>query len=92
MRLKDKHQLILLAIGIGVFLWVLYNTDAQGLARQGQGEGKVGDGNYVVQLCPSPITAIVYTKYFTITIAVIGEGQCPTTQLPIADPTDLTSP
>lgn len=40
-----------------------------------------------------PITAIVYTKNFDITIAVSREGQCRTTQLPVTDPTlPLTLP
>ena len=49
-------------------------------------------GDCVLRHCPSPITAIVYTKYFAKTMAVIGEGQCRNTQSPITDPPDPTLP
>ena len=63
----------------------------------GRVRGRVGSGgsvmgDCVLQYCPSPITAIVYTKYFAKTIAVIGEGQCRNTQSPITDPPDPTLP
>ena len=44
----------------------------------------------VVRHCSSPITVIVYTKYFAKTNTVIGEGQCRTTVSAIK--TDLTRP
>ena len=49
-------------------------------------------GDCVLRHCPSPITAIVYTKYFAKTMAVIGEGQCRNTQSPITDPPDPPLP
>ena len=49
-------------------------------------------GDCVLRHCPSPITAIVYTKYFAKTMAVIGEGQCRNTQSPITDPPEPTLP
>ena len=64
---------------------------------RGRVRGRVGSGgsvmgDCVLRHCPSPITAIVYTKYFAKTMAVIGEGQCRNTQSPITDPPDPTLP
>ena len=62
-------------MGGKILIQVKYSTDLRKVWL-----GKVSDGNYVVRHCPSPITAIVHTKNFDITIDVIGEGQCRTTQ------------
>ena len=65
-------------MGGKILIQVKYSTDIHKvwLGRV----GKVSDGNYVVRHCPSSITAIVYTKNFDITIDVIEEEQCRTTQ------------
>ena len=68
-------------MGGKILIQVKYSTDIHKvwLGRV----GKVSDGNYVVRHCPSPITAIVYTKNFDNKCCDWRRTmQCHTTQLP----------